>query len=106
MHNGAVRGRTAQLRMYTIAEGSLDEFVQRWKAGVRPLRERHSFVIEGAWTIPDQSRFVWILSYQGPASFDEADAAYYASPERENLRPDPAELLVDTQTYWLSPLPP
>lgn len=99
-------GRTAQLRMYTISEGSLDEFVERWKAGVRPLRERHGFVIEGAWTIPQQHRFVWILSYHGAASFEEADAAYYASPERKALRPDPAELLVDSQTYWLSPLPP
>ncbi|MDR7556424.1 MAG: NIPSNAP family protein [Armatimonadota bacterium] len=97
--------RSAQLRIYTVAEGALGEFVARWRAGVRPLRERYGFVIEGAWTIPDQHRFVWILSYRGPGSFEEADAAYYASPERKALRPDPAELLVAAQTYWLSPLP-
>ncbi len=97
--------RSVQLRIYTVAEGTLDAVVERWRTGVRPLRERYGFVVEGAWTIPDQHRFVWILSSRGPGSFEEADAAYYASPERKALRPDPAELLIATQTYWLSPLP-
>jgi len=95
----------AQLRIYTIAEGALEEFVERWTRGVRPLRERHGFRIEGAWAIPDENRFVWLVSYGGPGSFQEADAAYYASPEREALRPDPAGLVVESQTYWLTPLP-
>ena len=95
-----------QLRIYTIAEGALDEFVERWTRGVRPLRERHGFAVEGAWVVPTQNRFVWLLSYGGPGSFQDADAAYYASPGREALRPDPAELIVQSETYLLSALPP
>ena len=94
-----------QLRIYTIAEGALEEFVERWTRGVRPLRERHGFTVDGAWVVPEQNRFVWLLSYDGPGSFRDADAAYYASPEREALRPDPAELIVESETYLLSPLP-
>jgi hypothetical protein len=94
-----------QLRIYTIRDGALEEFVQRWQQGVLPLRVRHGFTVEGAWVVPDQSRFVWLLSYAGPGTFQQADAAYYASPEREELRPDPAELISGNVTYWLSPLP-
>jgi len=94
-----------QLRIYTIAEGALDEFVQRWRRGVRPLRERHGFIVDGAWVMPELNRFVWLLSYGGPGSFQDADAAYYASPEREALRPDPAELIEESETYLMSPLP-
>lgn len=97
--------RRTQLRIYTIAEGALDEFVEAWSHGVRPLRERHGFTVDGAWTIPEHDRFVWLLSFAGPGSFEEADGAYYASPDRAALSPDPARLIVESQTYWLSPIP-
>ena len=66
---------TSQLRVYTIDEGRLDDFVRGWLVGVRPLRLKHGFTIEGAWVIPEQSRFIWILTYDGPGSFEERDAA-------------------------------
>ena len=69
-----------------------------------PLREGHGFTVDGAWVIPDQSRFVWLLSYSGPGSFEDADASYYASPERAALTPDPAELILESQTHLMSPL--
>ena len=97
-------GRRSQLRVYTIAEGRLDEFVRLWSNGVRPLRERLGFRIDGAWTVAEDSRFVWVLSYEGPGDFEGADAAYYASDERKTLDPDPAPLIVDNQTSWLTPL--
>ena len=37
-----------QIRRYRIAEGKLDEFVDAWKAGVVPLRERFGFRFHGA----------------------------------------------------------
>jgi hypothetical protein len=95
---------TSQLRMYRIADGTLDEFVRLWKEGVAPLREAHGFRVEGAWTIPEQNRFVWIITYDGPGTFEEADAAYYASPERKALDPDPAELIGKAETHFLQPV--
>ena len=91
---------TAQLRMYRIKAGQLDDFVREWKAAVVPLREKFGFKVEGAWMIRGEDRFVWIISYDGPDAFESRDAAYYASEERKNLRPDPAPR-VDAAEHWL-----
>jgi len=93
---------TSQLRVYTIDEGRLDDFVRGWLEGVRPLRLKHGFTIEGAWVIPEQSRFIWILTYDGPGSFEERDAAYYNSLERAAIDPDPADLIVTNETSFIS----
>jgi hypothetical protein len=79
----------SQLRVYRIADGHLDDFVAEWRAGVLPLRERFGFRIE-AWTDAAESTFVWVVRYDGPGTLEEADRAYYASPERAALEPDPA----------------
>jgi hypothetical protein len=91
------RVREFQLREYEIADGHLDEFVDAWRRGVKPLRERFGFTVE-AWLVRAESRFVWLLGYGGPGSFATADEAYYASPERAALDPDPAVWIVEQRT--------
>ncbi len=80
----------SQLRIYQIAPGRMDEFVREWKAGVVPLRISHGFRVDGAWIVEGEQTFVWILTYEGDESFETRDAAYYASPARKSLDPDPA----------------
>ena len=83
-----------QLRDYTIRTGELDRFVDEWRANLAPLRRACGFEIGGAWTIPEEHRFVWLLSHPGDwDAFAEADAAYFASPERASFDPDPARLI-------------
>ena len=94
--------RVSQLRIYTIEDGKLDEFVQRWKAGVLPLRLGHGFTVDGAWVAREENRFVWILSYDGPETWEAANAAYYDSDERKALGPDPAKLIAEVQTWFIS----
>jgi hypothetical protein len=52
---------------------------------VRLLREQLGFTVVGAWTIEEENRFVWILSWNGAGSLHDADRAYYESPERAAL---------------------
>lgn len=78
-----------QLREYQIEHGRLADFVAAWTDGVLPLRRAAGFDVQ-AWTIEADSTFVWILGYRGPGSFEDADGAYYASPARTALDPDPA----------------
>lgn len=92
-----------QLRIYGIELGRLDDFVAAWTAGVLPLRRRFGFEAT-AWMVPGEDTFVWLLSYAGPSTFAEADALYYASPERAALQPDPAEWIVTNETRWLQPI--
>lgn len=89
-----------QLRVYRISAGHLEDFVRAWTSGVRPLRRAFGFESE-AWADVGADRFVWLLRYQGPGTFAEADGLYYASPERLALDPDPAQWIVGNETYDL-----
>jgi hypothetical protein len=90
-------GAEYQLREYRIQPGAMKQWVKEWEQGVRPLREKLGFRVVGAWTIEDENRFVWILSWEGIGSFQEADRAYYDSPERAAIAPDPARLIVSSE---------
>jgi hypothetical protein len=79
-----------ELRVYRIETGHLGDFVAAWTAGVEPLRRRFGFTSR-AWAVPQQSLFIWLIAYHGKGTFEAADAAYYASPERASLDPDPRQ---------------
>jgi len=78
------------MRRYTIAAGKMEEWVAEWSAKIRPLRQQHGFGVLGAWVVAGTDEFLWLLGYDGPLSWEDADAAYYASPQRTALGPDPA----------------
>lgn len=41
--------KTTQLRIYHVRDGLLDEWVEKWRTLVVPLRLKFGFEIEGAW---------------------------------------------------------
>ena len=83
-----------ELRDYTIAQGALAQFVDEWRRGVLPLRLAHGYRVDAAWTVPAESRFVWLLSLDAdPREWESRNDAYYADPAREALDPDPARLI-------------
>jgi len=49
--------------------------------------------------LDDPDRFVWILRYRGPKTWEDADGGYYASPERVAMQPDPARHIVKAE-HW------
>ena len=91
-----------QLRIYTIHPGEMTAWVDEWKRLIAPLRQRHGFEIVGAWKVDDADRFVWILRYDGPKSWQDADAAYYTSPERAAMQPDPARHIAKSGQWLLT----
>jgi len=96
----------SQLRIYTINRGKMDEFVKAWLAGVYPLRLRLGYTIPSAWIIKERNEFVWILSYDGPQDWQAREAAYYGSPERAALKPDPAQYIAQAEQWFISPVLP
>ena len=89
-----------QLRDYRIEPGQLERFIEAWRAGVLPVRRAFGFRVVG-WALPEESRFVWLLGYSGPGSFEEANAAYYASPARAAVQPDPAQWVLSKDDRWV-----
>jgi hypothetical protein len=83
-----------QLRDYRIEAGAMDDWVTEWRAKIVPIRRAVGFSIAGAWIVEEESRFVWLLRHpDGWEAFEAADAAYFASPERAALDPDPARFI-------------
>ena len=91
-----------QLRIYSIKPGEMGEWIAEWGRLIAPLRRQHGFQVLGAWTIEAENQFVWILRYSGASSWEEADAAYYASPERTAMEPDPARHIATAQSWRMT----
>jgi hypothetical protein len=75
-----------QLRIYTALPGRVHDFAREWAEQVVPLRRQFGFDVVGGWVTEDETRFVWIVGHE---DFEAADRAYYESPEREGMEPDP-----------------
>lgn len=89
----------AQLRRYQVKPGEMEQFVEVWKQGVVPARERYGFRVVAAWRSDDDAEFGWLVAYDGDDSFEAAERAYYESPERAAMPVDPLAFLdhVDTR---------
>jgi hypothetical protein len=96
---------TFQLREYTVKPGEMDEWIAEWRSKVVPLRTKHGFEVVGAWTVDGTDQFMWIVEYVGAKSWEEADAEYYGSPERNALDPNPARHLAKTATRLMTFVP-
>jgi hypothetical protein len=90
-----------QLRIYTINRGELRNFADEWREKIRPLRLDLGFQIGGAWLVEETNQFVWLLSYDGPDSWAARDAAYYSSPQRQAMEPNPARLIARVEEYFV-----
>ena len=84
----------------------MDEFVKGWLAGVYPLHLEHGYKIERAGVIPERNEFVWEVSYDGDEDWDAKQAAYYGSPERASLDPDPAQYIAKTERWFVNSVLP
>ena len=58
------------------------------------------FEVVGAWTV-DEERFIWVLHYDGPKSWEEVDAEYYNSEERKAIDPDPARHIEKSEHFLM-----
>lgn len=93
-----------QLRLYTIDKGRLDDFAAAWRAGVYPLRTSLGYRIPFAAKIPATNQFLWLLSYNGPESWEQKEKAYYGSAARVSLSPDPAQWIARPEQLMMTPV--
>ena len=93
-----------QIRIYTINKGGLRQFATEWNEKIKPLREKIGFRVPGAWTIEATNQFVWLMEYDGPSSWESLDKAYFESPERRAMDPDPGRLIARMEQYFMEPV--
>ena len=90
---------THQLRIYDIEEGALESFTEEWRQQIVPLRRQFGFEIVGAWAVKEANQFVWIIGHD---DFEAADQAYYDSPQRAAMDPDPRRLIRGADTRLMN----
>lgn len=95
-----------QIRRYKIASGAMDEFVELFETQLVPLRTRFGFRVESSWTLDETHEFMWIVSHDGADGFGAADAAYYSSPDRDAVTPDPLDYIEEVNTSMATRLAP
>ena len=91
----------AELRVYEIASGHMDEFQELFRSEITPAREACGFEVIGPWIREAENEFVWIAGYDGPLSWDEAVQSYYDSPGRAGVSKDPMTMIESVTTTIL-----
>jgi len=94
--------KTTQLRIYTINRGEMDVFVKGWREDIVPLRLKHGFTVDGAWVVEGENRFVWMVSYDGPETWEAKETAYYDDPARKAVTPGPARHIAHMDVRFIT----
>ncbi len=86
-----------QLRIYRVKEGHMETFLDIFPAVVE-ARRAVGFEVVGAWMIPEDDQFIWIVGARD--GIEATSERYYASEQRRAIEPEPAKLLetIDTRT--------
>jgi hypothetical protein len=93
-----------QLRIYTMQDGRLDDWIRLYCERVRPLRERSGFAVEG-FAARGTNQFVWIVERPGSEEeFEAADRAYYEQPEHQPLHEEALQYLAKGESLFLDPV--
>lgn len=92
-----------QLRIYEVKAGEMDTLLGIFPAVVR-ARRAVGFDVVGAWMVPDDNQFIWIVGAED--GIETTSERYYASEERRAIEPEPAKLLktIDTRTMVAVPI--
>lgn len=95
-----------QLRIYQLHPGAFDEFYAYWRDNIAPAREANGFTILSAWYDAEANEFIWVVRWDGEGSFEAADAAYYASPERSKLPMSFSQYIASSTVRMIETIPP
>ena len=93
----------AQLRIYDIKDGLMDEFINEFQTKIVPPRQQYGFDIVGSWIVPDRNQFVWVVTYDGDLEWQAAVDRYYHSPERSSADFDPDQYIEAMDVRMLQP---
>jgi NIPSNAP len=66
----------AQIRIYTINKGELDNFVKHFKEETKPIHDKVGWPIVASWVNRPQNEFIWIRTYADAADLEAKSKAF------------------------------
>jgi hypothetical protein len=86
----------AQLRVYTVNRGKMDDWIQFFNQKYKPLAKLHGYTIEGPWVNEAKTEFIWIRSYESAEDAKERDERFHGSPEFKAIHDEARAFLAKT----------
>ena len=68
-----------QLRIYTIKEGMMASWLKLFDEEIAPHVTETGMGIETVWVDKDNSKFIWIRTYDNKADIETKETAFYSS---------------------------
>jgi hypothetical protein len=66
----------AQIRIYTINRGQMDEFLKHFREQTMPLHEKVGWPIVATWVNRPQNEFIWIRTHSDAADLEAKTKAF------------------------------
>ena len=94
-----------QLRTYTVNRGMMDQWVGVFNDKLVGIQAQYGINVDAAWVNEDANLFIWIRSFADAEEVTSKEAAFYASPEWNEIvdhaRSHLARIQVETMTSVL-----
>ena len=66
----------AQIRIYTINKGELDNFIKHFKEETKPIHDKIGWPVVASWVNRPQNEFIWIRTHEDAADLEAKTKAF------------------------------
>ena len=66
----------AQVRIYTINRGEMDNFLTHFKEQTKPIHDQIGWPVVASWVNRPQNEFIWIRTHQDAADLEAKTKAF------------------------------
>src|SRR5919108_2494710 len=75
----------AQIRIYTINKGELDNFIKHFKEETKPIHDKIGWPIVASWVNRPQNEFIWIRTHEDAADLEAKTRAFRTEVEAAGI---------------------
>jgi NIPSNAP len=66
----------AQVRIYTINRGEMDNFLKHFKEETKPIHDKIGWPVVSTWVNKPQNEFIWIRTHEDAADLEAKTKAF------------------------------
>ena len=75
----------AQIRIYTINKGELDNFIKHFKEETKPIHDKVGWPIVASWVNRSQNEFIWIRTHEDATDLEAKTKAFRREVEAAGI---------------------
>lgn len=94
----------SQLRIYTINNGKMDEWLKVFEEQLRPIHTKYGIPVERTWVNDERTEFIWVRNFDSVEDMEKKTTTYVTSPERKALGAMPGSLIAKTEVRVIEPV--